>query len=59
VDVTPRATRGFRLVSRAAWKNAETVAFGYPRERLFEQRAKVAFGYPRHAPSVTAGDGLT
>jgi hypothetical protein len=39
---------------------AETAAFGYPRERLlFEQRAIGAFGYPRHAPSVTAGDGLT
>jgi hypothetical protein len=36
---------------------AETVAFGYPsRAFVFEQR--VDFGYPRHAPSLTASDGL-
>ena len=39
---------------------AETVAFGYPaRALVFEQRVELGtFGYPRHAPSLTAGDGL-
>jgi hypothetical protein len=39
---------------------AETVAFGYPaRALVFEQRVrKRTFGYPRHAPLLTAGDGL-
>ena len=39
---------------------AETVAFGYPaRALVLEQRVrKRTFGYPRHAPSLTASDGL-
>jgi hypothetical protein len=39
---------------------AETAAFGYPaRALIFEQRVrKGTFGYPRHAPSLTASDGL-
>jgi hypothetical protein len=39
---------------------AETVAFGYPaRALVFEQRVRNrTFGYPRHAPSLTASDGL-
>jgi hypothetical protein len=38
---------------------AETVAFGYPsRALVFEQRVEQTFGYPRHAPLLTASDGL-
>jgi hypothetical protein len=31
------------------WCKSETAAFGYPRERMWKQRA-IAFGYPRQAP---------
>ena len=39
---------------------AETVAFGYPaRALVLVQRVRNrTFGYPRHAPSLTASDGL-
>jgi hypothetical protein len=39
---------------------AETVAFGYPaRALVLIQRVRNrTFGYPRHAPSLTASDGL-
>ena len=39
---------------------AETVAFGYPaRALVLDQRVRNrTFGYPRHAPSLTASDGL-
>jgi hypothetical protein len=37
----------------------ETAAFGYPRERMLEQRVfDKTFGYPLQAPLLTAGDGL-
>jgi hypothetical protein len=39
---------------------AETVAYGYPaRALVLDQRVRNrTFGYPRHAPSLTASDGL-
>jgi hypothetical protein len=54
-------TRAAHVNSRFAAKmEAETVAFGYhARALVFVQRVRNrTFGYPRHAPSLTASDGL-
>jgi len=45
------------LAVQMGW--AETAAIGYLRERLVKQRVrKEPLAIPRHAPSLTASDGL-
>jgi len=38
-------------IAQQAVQVKETAAFGYLRERSFEQRVRKTFGYLRHAPS--------